>query len=81
MTSVYVVVSDTFAHGHNYHGVHGVYKTKESAYAQAMSTIMGIVKHHGYNPSKDDITAEYDDFLFANEKVDIVVSCLEQRLS
>lgn len=78
---VYVVVSDTLAKGQNYHGIHGVYKTKESAQAQAMSTIMGIVKHHGYSISKDDITIEYDDCTFANEKIDIVVSCIEQRLS
>lgn len=78
---VYVVVSDTIAHGQNYHGIHGVCTSKDSAQAQAMSTIMGIAQHHKCNITKDDITIEYDDHIYASDKVDIVVSCIEQRLS
>ena len=80
MTTVYVVVSDTIAYGQSYHGIHGVYKTKESAQAQAMSTMMGIAKRHGYAITKDDITIEYEDYMYENNKVDIVVSCIEQQM-
>lgn len=81
MMSVYVVVSDTIAHGQNYHGIHGVYQSIELAHKQAMSTITSIAKHHGCNITKDDITKEYDDFVYCTDKIDVVVSCIEQRLS
>lgn len=77
---VYVVVSDTIDRGQVYHGIHGVYTSKESAQAQAMSTIVGIAEHHKCNITKDDITIEYDDHIYTSDKVDIVVSCIEQNL-
>ena len=77
--NVYVIVSDTIAYGQNYHGIHGVYKDKDSAHKQAMSTIMSIAQHHKCNITKDDITIEYEDHTYANDKIDIVVSCIEQH--
>lgn len=77
---VYVVVSDTIDRGQVYHGIHGVYTSKDSAQAQAMSTIMGIAEHHKCNITKDDITIEYDDHIYTSNKVDIVVSCIEQQI-
>lgn len=81
MTTVYVVVSDTIAYGQNYHGIHRVYKSIESAHVAAMSTIASIAKNHGHNITKDDVFIEYEDFMYENSKIDIVVSCIEQRLS
>lgn len=81
MTTVYVVVSDTIAYEQNYHGIHGVYKSIESAHVAAMSTITSIAKNHGHNVTKDDVFIEYEDFMYENSKIDIVVSYIEQRLS
>ena len=77
---VYVVISDTIAYGQRYHGIHGVHRTKESAHKYALSAITGIAQRHCYNVSTDDIRIEDNDYFYENNKVDIVVSCIEQRI-
>lgn len=79
--TVYVVVSSTIAYGQTFSGVHGVYKSKDSAQLSALSAATGIAQRHCYNVTRDDIIIDCDDCIYTNPKVDIVVSCIEQRLS
>lgn len=79
--TVYVVVSDTIAYGQSCHGLHGVYQSIESAQQSAMSTIISTAQRYGYNIIADDIVVQDEDYLYENNKIDIVVSCIEQELS
>ena len=78
---VYVVVSVTISYGQTFHGVHGVYKSKDAAQVAALSSIIAIVKNHGYSITKNDITIDEQDFIYTSNKTDVVVSCIKQYMS
>ena len=78
--TVYVVVSSTISYGQTFSGVHGVYSSKDSARLSALSAATGIAQRHCYNVTKDDITIDDDNCIYTSSKVDVVVSCIEQRL-
>ena len=80
MSKVYVVISETIYQGHSSHSLHGVYFTKNSATATAISAILSIAQRHYHNITEDDICADDLEFCYQSNNLEIYISCIEQNV-
>lgn len=77
---VYVVISDCIIDGYQSHGLHGVYVSKDSAKATAISIITSLASKYKVIIGPCDIHCDDDALEFHCDKKNfsVYVSCLEE---
>lgn len=80
MSKVYIVLSDSIIQGHESHGLHGAYATKDRAHNTAMSVITSIAKRNYHDITSADICVDDGEFSYQSGNIEIYVSCIEQEV-
>ena len=80
--TAYVVISNSIINGHQSHGLHGIYKSKDDAKMVAQCTITSIASKQKVIIGPLDIHHENDgmELGFRNDTIDIYVSCIAQEV-
>ena len=80
--TTYVVISDTYIHSFQSHGLHGVYLSKDSARTTAMDTVISTMAKHNININPCDVHVDDDtmDFSYGCNNISIYVSCIKQEV-